>query len=80
MACPHYVHLVSLSHCQDTISTIARLQAAAGVSDTSLLNYVLSDGACLIATRCVLPETADAASLYYAEGEQGRVHACAGTL
>ncbi len=54
---------------QDTIHTIGSLQAAAGVTDTSLLNFVVSDGTCLVCTRFVSPETHDAASLYYAEGE-----------
>lgn len=36
--------------------------------DTSLLNFVVSDGSTLIATRFVRPESDGAATLYYAEG------------
>lgn len=39
-----------------------------GISDVSLLNFVVSDGATMIATRFVRPETEAAATLYYAEG------------
>ncbi len=53
---------------QDTISAIAREQRAAGVRATSLLNFVVSDGATLIATRFVEPAQESAATLYYAEG------------
>ena len=53
---------------QDTISCIARLQRQAGITDSSLLNFVVSDGTTLVATRYVYPETERAASLYYAEG------------
>ena len=56
------------SHPQDTITCIARLQLQLGVKDTSLLNFVLSDGTSLLATRYVYPEKEGAASLYYAEG------------
>ena len=36
---------------QATIASITELQAAAGVTDESLLNFVVSDGATLVATR-----------------------------
>jgi hypothetical protein len=39
-----------------------------GISDVSLLNFVVSDGATMIATRFVRPESEAAATLYYAEG------------
>jgi glutamine amidotransferase len=57
-----------LSAPQATIATITSIQRQKGVTETSLLNYIMSDGNCMIATRFVSPETADAASLYYAEG------------
>lgn len=59
---------VLLRAMQETINTIGQLQRQAGITATSLLNYVVSDGTCLLSTRFVMPETADAASLYYAEG------------
>ena len=43
-------------------------QAAAGVAEVSLLNFAVSDGATLIATRWVSHEGEEPASLYYAEG------------
>ncbi len=36
---------------QATIASITAFQAAAGVTDDSLLNFVVSDGATLVATR-----------------------------
>jgi glutamine amidotransferase len=53
---------------QATIATITSVQRQKGVTATSLLNFVVSDGNCLLATRFVHPGSADAASLYYAEG------------
>jgi hypothetical protein len=53
---------------QAAISTICEVQDAMGVRDISLLNFVVSDGSTLIATRFVRPETESAATLYYAEG------------
>lgn len=47
------------------------IQQSHGVTATSLLNFVVSDGATLVATRFVYPEGENAASLYYAEGEEG---------
>jgi glutamine amidotransferase len=52
---------------QAAIATISRVQAEAGVTETSLLNFVVSDGETLVATRYVSHETEAAASLYYAE-------------
>ena len=52
---------------QATIAAITQLQAEAGVSETSLLNFVLSDGVTLVATRYA-SEGSQAATLYYAEG------------
>ena len=57
---------------QETITCIADLQDKFGISETSILNYVVSDGNHLIATRYVYPESANAASLYYAEGSSYR--------
>ena len=53
---------------QATLALIADTQRAAGITETSLLNFVVTDGHTMIATRCVFPETEEAASLYYAEG------------
>lgn len=53
---------------QATVATILEVQAAHGVTATSLLNFVISDGATMIATRFVHPASERAASLYYAEG------------
>lgn len=38
------------------------------MQDVSLLNFVVSDGATMVATRFVRPESEAAATLYYAEG------------
>jgi hypothetical protein len=57
---------------QDTITCMADVQEKFGVTETSILNYVVSDGNHLIATRYVFPESANAASLYYAEGSSYR--------
>ncbi|GAX84568.1 hypothetical protein CEUSTIGMA_g11989.t1 [Chlamydomonas eustigma] len=59
---------VLLKAMQDTINCISRLQLQHSIKDTSLLNFVLSDGSSLLATRYVYPENEPAASLYYAEG------------
>jgi hypothetical protein len=56
---------------QDTVATISRIQRDRGVTDTSLLNFVVSDGTTMVATRFVSPEGGTAATLYYAEGEGG---------
>lgn len=58
----------ALSLLQAAISTITRVQDQMGISDVSLLNFVVSDGATMIATRFVRPESEAAATLYYAEG------------
>lgn len=54
---------------QDTVSTICHVQEVFGVTETSLLNFVVSDGSTLVATRFVNPPGSQAATLYYAEGE-----------
>ncbi|KAL4857151.1 Cys-Gly metallodipeptidase DUG1 [Chlorella vulgaris] len=61
---------VLLCALQKTIATISRIQADAGVArcDISLLNFVVSDGRSLIATRYVSNADEAPASLYYAEG------------
>eukprot|EP00967_Tisochrysis_lutea_P131020 scaffold227281_cov18-Tisochrysis_lutea.AAC.1 len=60
----------SLVHLQACIATIVHVQQKHGVTATSLLNFVVSDGNALVATRFVAPSTENAASLYYAEGRQ----------
>lgn len=58
---------------QSVFERIAALQAEAGVAqDCSLLNFVVTDGSTLIATRFVSPDSANPASLYYAEGTSFR--------
>lgn len=56
---------------QATIATIQSVQRAHNITDSSLLNFCVSDGSALLATRYVSPPTNDAASLYYAEGGCG---------
>lgn len=51
------------------MSYIGAAQRHHAVTATSVLNFVLSDGCTLIATRYVYPESEAPASLYYAEGE-----------
>ena len=53
---------------QATFAAITAAQTEAGVAEVSLLNFAVSDGATLIATRYVSHEHEEAASLYYAEG------------
>jgi hypothetical protein len=61
---------------QATFAAITAAQQEAGVAEVSLLNFALSDGATLLATRYVSHEHEEAASLYYAEGSafQARMH------
>lgn len=53
---------------QAMLAKVAEVQQSAGITETSLLNFVVSDGRTLIASRCVFPEQDAAASLYYSEG------------
>lgn len=53
---------------QATIATISACQQERGITEVSLLNFVVSDGVNMIATRYVSHESESAASLYYAEG------------
>lgn len=53
---------------QAMLALVAEVQHSAGITETSLLNFVVSDGRTLIASRCVFPEQDAAASLYYSEG------------
>ena len=64
---------------QATIATISRLQHEAGITDTSLLNFVVADGATLVATRFVSNERDAAASLYYAGAAGGAAELWGGT-
>ena len=69
MEAPH-PPVVLLAALRATLDAIAASQAAAGVTGTSLLNFCMSDGESLVATRYVAsPDPAEEpASLYYAEG------------
>lgn len=53
---------------QTTIAVICSVTGEAGTTENSLLNFVVSDGATLIATRFSSKEGESPASLYYAEG------------
>lgn len=55
-------------HVQATIATITKCQQEAGITEVSLLNFVVSDGNNMIATRYVSHDSESPASLYYAEG------------
>eukprot|EP00884_Botryococcus_braunii_P000756 jgi/Botrbrau1/10681/Bobra.139_2s0011.1 len=61
---------VLLQALEATITCIREAQEAAGITGTSLLNFCVSDGQTLIATRYVSHEGEPAASLYYAEGSE----------
>lgn len=53
---------------EDTIACLLRIQREHGVADQlSLMNFVVSDGTSVVATRFVWPEGSAASSLYYAE-------------
>jgi glutamine amidotransferase len=65
----HHSADVMLLALHKTLEFIGDTQAKAGiVGDTSLLNFVVTDGLTLVATRCVAPSSHNPASLYYAEG------------
>lgn len=51
-----------------TIATITKCQQEAGITEVSLLNFVVSDGHNMVATRYVSHDSESPASLYYAEG------------
>ncbi len=53
---------------QATFASITAAQEEAGITEVSLLNFAMSDGSTLIATRYVSHEDEEPASLYYAEG------------
>jgi glutamine amidotransferase len=59
---------VLLRAIQDTIATISRIQAESGIVDISLLNFVVSDGRTMVASRFVSSDSEQPASLYFAEG------------
>lgn len=63
---------VLLQALQQTLQLIGTVQKEAGITDTSLLNFVVTDGSTLVATRCVSPSTQRPASMYYAEGTSFR--------
>ncbi len=60
---------VLLKAMNDTLATISRVQQQHGITAVSLLNFVVSDGSTMVATRYAYPEHEAPASLYYAEGE-----------
>lgn len=56
------------------MASIRNAQEGAAITEVSLLNFVVSDGSTLVATRFVSHEGEEAASLYYAEGSSFQVH------
>lgn len=65
----HQRHINFVFLWQRTFATIDKIQKDSGVTGVSLLNFVVSDGWTMIATRFVSPQTEAPASLYYAEGD-----------
>eukprot|EP00210_Caulerpa_lentillifera_P007669 g7320.t1 len=63
---------ILLKAMEQTISKIAEYGEKYQVTEVSLLNFVVSDGATMIATRCAFPLGEKPASLYYAEGNTFR--------
>jgi len=59
---------VMLRAVQATVSTITRIQRENGIEGLSLLNFVVTDGVTMVATRYASDPEAIPASLYYAEG------------
>ena len=53
---------------QATVADITRFQQEAGETEVSLLNFVVSDGPTLVATRYASRDDCAAATMYYAEG------------
>jgi glutamine amidotransferase len=51
-----------------TISTLNSLARSAGITEPSLLNFCISDGETVVATRYVSSKHDEAASLYYSSG------------
>ncbi|RMZ55212.1 hypothetical protein APUTEX25_005490 [Auxenochlorella protothecoides] len=60
--------VVMLKALEDTISIIQETQSQHGIAGNSLLNFCVSDGATLVATRYTSSPDEEPASLYYAEG------------
>ena len=63
---------VLLKTMEQTISTVTKFNKEYDIKEVSLLNFVVSDGSTIVATRYVYPETGRPASLYYAEGAGAR--------
>ena len=59
---------VMLRAVQATIATITKVQKENGIEGTSLLNFVVTDGVTMVATRYASDPDTIPASLYYAEG------------
>lgn len=53
-----------------TVAWITNVVRKNDIQEVSLLNFVVSDGTTMIATRYVFPDTKRAATLYYAEGKR----------
>ena len=62
------LHRPKFNFLQATVAWVSKVQKAQGVKGTTLLNFVVSDGFSMLATRYVYPEDQPAASLYYSEG------------
>jgi len=50
------------------VASVTSFQKEAGETEVSLLNFVVSDGATLVATRYVSRDDCAAATMYFAEG------------
>jgi len=50
------------------VASVTNFQKEAGETEVSLLNFVVSDGATLVATRYVSRDDCAAATMYFAEG------------
>lgn len=62
---PHSVLRQAMS---DTIATLNSLARSAGITEPSLLNFCITDGETVVATRYISSKHDEAASLYYSSG------------
>jgi glutamine amidotransferase len=57
-----------------TIDSLNKWAEEAGITEPSLLNFVVTDGKSIIATRYISSVTSEAASLWFSTGTVSRVH------
>jgi len=68
---PHatsFTHVELRTAMMETITTINSLCKAAGVTGPSLLNFVVTDGETVVATRYISSRTSEASSLFFSSG------------